>query len=94
MLKIFGFSLAALLLSLILANVCDKIKPKRERRPTLWEPPEAVPGETMDRKLRIVRHDLLTVIGVCEHCNTEFLAESEPNVEFAFDAHECRLTDS
>jgi hypothetical protein len=88
-------SLAALLLSLILARLCDRIKPNRERRPMLWQPPEQdANGPSLKRKLRIVKHDLTTVIGVCEHCNTQFCAESEPTVEFAFEAHECRLTDS
>jgi hypothetical protein len=102
MVRLFGLSLAALLSSLILAKVCDWIKPNRERRPILWESPEQqasdplplADGIMLKRKLRIARRDLATVIGVCEHCNTQFCAESEPTVEFAFDAHECRLTDS
>jgi hypothetical protein len=86
-----GFSLAALLLSAILAKVCEWMKPNRERRSMLWEPPEQAEAIMSNRKLRIVKHDLLTVVGICEHCNTKFLAESQPTVEFAFNAHECRL---
>ncbi len=45
------------------------------------------------RKLRIVKQ-AAPLIGVCEHCNLQFKAESEQEVKAAFDAHKCKMTDS
>jgi hypothetical protein len=38
--KLFAFSLAALVVGMILNRVFDRIKPNRKRGSTLWESPE------------------------------------------------------
>jgi hypothetical protein len=51
------------------------------------------------RKLRIVKPPL-PAIGVCERCNSQFKSsqtsqdDAEKEINAAFDAHECKPTDS
>ena len=54
------------------------------------------------RNLRIVkRFANLPVLGICEHCNSQFsvhpdgqVTEGQPNIENQFDSHECKELDA
>ena len=52
------------------------------------------------RKLRIAERSAVSVMGVCERCNSQFkstkpgLVEAEQEVTAAFNAHKCKLMDS
>jgi hypothetical protein len=52
------------------------------------------------RRLRIIKIAPSPVIGICEHCSSEFKSSKAPGddakkeIAAAFDAHNCELADS